>query len=138
MRAANASNTSPSAAVKAFFPQYSDDALAADAASWLRPFIGGAHRSNAELLAQGAANIASPLFGGREITVSVAATLPNSHLDLARELTLDDEDALRAGPRDFDRDLFMTATQAKEYGIIDEVITARSLADNTGPITRAS
>jgi ATP-dependent Clp protease protease subunit len=25
--------------------------------------------------------------------------------------------------RDFDRDLFMTPTQAKEYGIIDEIMT---------------
>ena len=32
----------------------------------------------------------------------------------------------------------MSAEEAREYGIIDEVITARALADNTGPITRAS
>ena len=31
-----------------------------------------------------------------------------------------------------------TAAEAREYGIIDEVISARSLADTTGPITRAS
>ena len=28
----------------------------------------------------------------------------------------------------------MSAAEAMEYGIIDEVISARSLADNSGPI----
>ncbi len=36
--------------------------------------------------------------------------------------------------QDTDRDFVMSAAEAKEYGIIDEVITARSLADNSGPI----
>jgi ATP-dependent Clp protease, protease subunit len=40
--------------------------------------------------------------------------------------------------RDTERDFVMSAEEAKDYGIIDEVITARQLADNTGPITRAS
>jgi ATP-dependent Clp protease protease subunit len=40
--------------------------------------------------------------------------------------------------RDTERDFVMNAIEAKEYGIIDEVITARQLADNAGPITRAS
>lgn len=35
---------------------------------------------------------------------------------------------------DTDRDFVMSAEEAREYGIIDEVITARQLADNTGPI----
>ena len=35
---------------------------------------------------------------------------------------------------DTDRDFVMSAEEAREYGIIDEVITARSLADNSGPI----
>ncbi len=39
--------------------------------------IGGAHRSNAELLAQGAANIASPLFGGLPVTGAIARTATN-------------------------------------------------------------
>jgi len=39
--------------------------------------IGGAHRSNAELLAQGAANIASPLFGGLPATGAIARTATN-------------------------------------------------------------
>ena len=39
---------------------------------------------------------------------------------------------------DTERDFVMSAEEALQYGIIDEVITARSLADNTGPITKAS
>ena len=39
--------------------------------------IGGRHRSNAELLAQGAANIASPLFGGLPATGAIARTVTN-------------------------------------------------------------
>ena len=39
--------------------------------------IVGAHRSNAELLAQGAANIASPLFGGLPVTGAIARTATN-------------------------------------------------------------
>jgi len=37
--------------------------------------------------------------------------------------------------RDTDRDFVMSAEEAKEYGIIDEVISARDLADTSGPIT---
>ena len=40
--------------------------------------------------------------------------------------------------RDTDRDFVMSAEEAKEYGIIDEVISARSLADTSGPITALS
>ena len=39
--------------------------------------IGSAHRSNAELLAQGAANVASPLFGGLPATGAIARTAAN-------------------------------------------------------------
>ncbi len=39
--------------------------------------IGGAHRSNAELIAQGAANLASPLFGGLPATGAIARTATN-------------------------------------------------------------
>jgi SulP family sulfate permease len=39
--------------------------------------IGSTHRSNAELLAQGAANIASPLFGGLPATGAIARTATN-------------------------------------------------------------
>lgn len=37
--------------------------------------------------------------------------------------------------RDTDRDFVMSAEEAKEYGIIDEMISARQLADTSGPIT---
>ena len=36
--------------------------------------------------------------------------------------------------KDTDRDFVMTAQEAHEYGIIDDVISRRSLADTTGPI----
>lgn len=39
---------------------------------------------------------------------------------------------------DTDRDFVMTAQEALEYGIIDEVLTHRSLADNSGPIAAVS
>ena len=39
--------------------------------------IGGSHRSNAELLAQGGANIVSPLFGGLPATGAIARTATN-------------------------------------------------------------
>jgi SulP family sulfate permease len=39
--------------------------------------VGGSHRSNAELFAQGAANIASPLFGGLPATGAIARTAAN-------------------------------------------------------------
>ena len=37
--------------------------------------------------------------------------------------------------KDTDRDFVLEADAAKDYGIIDEVISAREFADNTGPIT---
>lgn len=37
--------------------------------------------------------------------------------------------------QDTDRDFVMSASEALDYGLIDEVIEARSLADTTGPIT---
>ena len=40
--------------------------------------ISGAHRSNAELMAQGVANIASPLFGGLPATGAIARTATNA------------------------------------------------------------
>ena len=39
---------------------------------------------------------------------------------------------------DTDRDFVMTSEQAKEYGIIDEILTPRAVVDNTGPIRAAS
>ncbi len=39
---------------------------------------------------------------------------------------------------DTDRDFVMTAEEAKEYGVIDEVIETRNLADDSGPISSVS
>jgi len=39
--------------------------------------VGGAHRSNAELMAQGVANLAAPLFGGLPATGAIARTATN-------------------------------------------------------------
>jgi ATP-dependent Clp protease, protease subunit len=39
---------------------------------------------------------------------------------------------------DTDRDFVMSADEAKDYGIIDDVISSRQAADLTGPITRAA
>jgi ATP-dependent Clp protease protease subunit len=36
--------------------------------------------------------------------------------------------------KDTDRDFVMSADEAREYGIIDEVISARNAVDNAGPI----
>jgi ATP-dependent Clp protease protease subunit len=36
--------------------------------------------------------------------------------------------------KDTDRDFVLTATEAKAYGLIDDVIAHRNAADNTGPI----
>jgi ATP-dependent Clp protease protease subunit len=36
--------------------------------------------------------------------------------------------------RDTDRDYVMTAEQARDYGLIDEVLQSRDIVDNTGPI----
>lgn len=39
---------------------------------------------------------------------------------------------------DTDRDFVMTAAEAKEYGIIDEVLSSRDFVDNSGPISAVS
>jgi len=36
--------------------------------------------------------------------------------------------------KDTDRDFVMTAEMAKEYGIVDEILSSRELVDRTGPI----
>jgi SulP family sulfate permease len=63
----------PSAVVIAFLAGVESllSALVADR------MIGSTHRSNAELMAQGVANIASPLFGGLPATGAIARTATN-------------------------------------------------------------
>lgn len=36
--------------------------------------------------------------------------------------------------KDTERDFVMTAAEAKEYGVIDEVLTSRNIVDDSGPI----
>ncbi len=55
--------------------------------------------------------------------------------DILVEHTGQDKERLK---RDTDRDFVLSATEAKEYGIIDEVISTREVADKSGPITAAS
>ncbi len=40
--------------------------------------------------------------------------------------------------KDTDRDYVLTAEEAKEYGIVDEVIDSRAIVDNSGAITAVS
>jgi ATP-dependent Clp protease, protease subunit len=40
--------------------------------------------------------------------------------------------------KDTDRDYVLTAAEAKDYGIVDEVIDTRAIVDNSGPITAVS
>ena len=55
--------------------------------------------------------------------------------DILVEHTGQDKEKLK---RDTDRDFVLSAAEAKEYGIIDEVISTREVADKSGPITAAS
>ncbi len=77
--------------------------------------------------------------GGQATDVELAA-----REILRMRAQLDDILALHTGQtsdkihEDTERDFVMSAEEAAAYGIIDEVISARSMADNTGPITRAS
>ena len=77
--------------------------------------------------------------GGQATDVELAA-----REILRMRAQLDDILALHTGQTadkvhtDTERDFVMSAEEAVAYGIIDEVISARSMADNTGPITRAS
>ncbi len=77
--------------------------------------------------------------GGQATDVELAA-----REILRMRAQLDDLLALHTGQTaekvhvDTERDFVMSADEAVAYGIIDEVISARSAADNTGPSTRAS
>jgi ATP-dependent Clp protease, protease subunit len=77
--------------------------------------------------------------GGQATDVELAA-----REILRMRAQLDDLLALHTGQPadkihlDTERDFVMSADEAVAYGIIDEVISARATADNSGPITRAS
>ena len=55
--------------------------------------------------------------------------------DILVEHTGQPKDKLK---RDTDRDFVLSAQEAKEYGIIDEVISTREIVDKSGPITATS
>jgi ATP-dependent Clp protease protease subunit len=77
--------------------------------------------------------------GGQATDIELAAR------EILRMRTLLDEILARHTGQDIarihgdtDRDFVMSADEAKEYGIIDDVISARSAADLTGPIGRSN
>ena len=77
--------------------------------------------------------------GGQATDIELAAReILRMRIQLDEILARHTGQAVEKIHKDTDRDFVMSAAEAREYGIIDEVITARALADNTGPITRAS
>ena len=75
--------------------------------------------------------------GGQATDIELAAKEILRMRDAARR---DPGPATRARPverihKDTDRDFVISAEEAKEYGIIDDVISSRQAADMTGPIT---
>jgi len=77
--------------------------------------------------------------GGQATDIEIQAREIMRMRDLLDEiLALHTGQSVERISKDTDRDFVLSADQAKEYGIIDEVISARELADNRGPITAAS
>jgi ATP-dependent Clp protease protease subunit len=68
----------------------------------------------------------------------IAAEVARMKASLEEVLALHTGQPIEKIAADTDRDFVMTAEQAKEYGIIDEVIESRNLVDNTGPISSVS
>ena len=66
--------------------------------------------------------------------VGPLAPLPTG-LDLEEVLSFHTGQTVEKISADTDRDFVMSAQEAKEYGIIDEVIDTRNVVDNSGPIT---
>ena len=62
------------------------------------------------------------------------ATLGRLKAALEEVLALHSGQSAERIAKDTDRDFVMTAAEAKEYGIIDEVIQARDVVDRAGPI----
>ena len=77
--------------------------------------------------------------GGQATDIEIQAREIMRMRDLLDEiLALHTGQTVERISKDTDRDFVLSADQAKEYGIIDEVISARELADNRGAITAAS
>ena len=138
---------SPGGDINAMFAIY-------DTMSFIRPSVsticfGQAASAAAVLLAAGAPGkrlalphsrviIHQPYGGSNYAQVSDIEIVANEILRI-RE-ALDEVLASHTGQpverihKDTERDFVMTAEQAKDYGIIDEVITAREAVDRAGPI----
>ena len=68
-------------------------------------------------------NIAFEILGGQIIQVATGKILSEHTGQTVEKISTDT-----------DRDFVMTAQQAKEYGIIDEVIDTRNVVDTSGAI----
>jgi ATP-dependent Clp protease protease subunit len=68
----------------------------------------------------------------------IAAEVARMKTSLEEVLALHTGQPIEKIAADTDRDFVMTAEQAKEYGIIDEVIESRNLVDTSGPISSVS
>ena len=65
----------------------------------------------------------------------IAAEIARMKASLEEVLAAHTGQSIEKIAADTDRDFVMTAEEAKEYGIIDEVIETRNIVDNSGPIT---
>ena len=137
---------SPGGDINAMFAIY-------DTMSFIRPEVsticfGQAASAAAVLLAAGAKGkrmalphsriiIHQPYAGAQGMASDieiVAAEIQRIKEQLEQVLSTHTGQSIERIHKDTDRDFVMMAEQAKEYGIIDEVIVARDLVDNTGPI----
>ena len=74
--------------------------------------------------------------GGQATDIEIQAREILRMKDLLNQILADHTgQPLEKIEQDTDRDFVLEADAAKDYGIIDEVISARELADNSGPIT---
>ena len=137
---------SPGGDINAMFAIY-------DTMSFIRPEVsticfGQAASAAAVLLAAGAKGkrmalphsriiIHQPYAGAQGMASDieiVAAEIQRIKDQLEQVLAMHTGQSIERIHKDTDRDFVMMAEQAKEYGIIDEVIVARDLVDNAGPI----
>ncbi|MFQ5556771.1 MAG: ATP-dependent Clp protease proteolytic subunit [Acidimicrobiales bacterium] len=65
----------------------------------------------------------------------IAAEIARMKASLEKILAIHTGQSAEQIAKDTDRDFVMTAAEAKEYGVIDEVIETRNLVDSSGPIT---
>ncbi len=68
----------------------------------------------------------------------IAAEIARTKKSLEEVIALHTGQPIEKIAADTDRDFVMTAEEAKEYGIIDEVIETRNLVDDSGPISSVS